>query len=195
MQNSYRLAPDFGQAALVAQSRYPFPQIKFMRLIVWKERETQIKPSTRAALAGKLVQSYSLPFMMGVFMDFYSRGPKLKPASAKALVQMLSHTHVVDEEELFTIEEILSDDFVEPLDQGNRINHAQVGDLNGNHALAIEWTDAYRNCKRISVYMESQQGDTTVQEIHFSAPFESFDLAKKYFSEVLRSLQWQECIS
>jgi len=193
MQNSYRLAPN-GQTALGAtQSRYPFPEIKFMRLIVWKEHETQPKPGPQTATAAQLLQSYCLPFMKGVFMDFYAKGSKVGPASSTALAQILSHIHVVEDQELFTIEEILSDRRLDPLDQDNRIDHAQVGDLNGQHALAIEWTDAYRNCKRISVYMGGRGDDKTVQEIQFCAPLEAFDLAKKYFSEVLRSLQWQEC--
>jgi hypothetical protein len=194
MQNSYRVAPEIGQAPWGAvQSSYPFPEIKFMRLIVWKQRENQVKPRAKAALAGQLLQSYFLPFMKGVFIDFYCRGSQLQPASARALAQILSHNHVVDEDELFTIEEILSDNWLDPLDQGNRIAHAQVGDLNGKPSLAIEWTDAYKNCKRISVYMDGDPRGTTVKEIHFSAPKEAFDLAKKYFSEVLRSLQWREC--
>lgn len=194
MHNSYRLAPAISQAALGAtQCRYPFPEIKFMRLLVWKERETQVKQGVKASSAGQLLRSYCLPFMKGVFMDFYSSAAKLQPTSSKALAQILSHTHVVEEQELFTIEEILSDRRLDPLDQDNRIDHAQVGDLNGHRALAIEWTDGYRNCKRISVYLDGREDGTMVQEIQFSAPLEAFDVAKKYFSEALRSLQWQEC--
>jgi hypothetical protein len=164
-----------------------------MRLIVWKEQENQPKPGAQTATARQLFQSYCLPFMKGVFMDFYARGSRVRPASSKALAQILSHTHVVEDQELFTIEEILSDRRLDPLNHDNRIDHAQVGDLNGHPALAIEWTDAYKNCKRISVYMGGREDDTTVQEIQFCAPLEAFDLAKKYFSEVLRSLQWKEC--
>jgi hypothetical protein len=195
MQSLIGLAPGLGQATLEAQSTYPFPGIEYMRLIVWKERESQITQPTKAASAGQLVhvKSYSLPFMAGVCMDFYSRGPRLRPASAMALAQILSHRHVVEEEELFTIEEILNDHWGDPLDQDNTIDNAQVGDLNGTQALAIEWTDVCRKCRRIAVYMDCDQDGTTVQEIHFCAPLASFDLAKKYFSEVLRSLQWQQC--
>jgi hypothetical protein len=196
MQNSYKLAPEIGQAAAGAaqtQRGCPFPEIKFMRLIVWKEIGKENKLRLNAALAAQFLQTYSLPFMPGVYMDFYSRGAKLQPASAGALRQLLSHCHVVNEQELLSIEGILRDHFVDPLDEENRIDHAQVGDLNGMPALAIEWVDAYRNCKRISVYLDGGQDGTAVHEIHFYAPLESFDLAKKYFSEVLRSLQWQEC--
>jgi hypothetical protein len=194
VQNSFRLAPDIGQAALAAVAeKYPFPEIQYMRLIVWKERETQMKGLTRTALAGRHLQSYCLPFMPGVFMDFYSRSAKLRPASVTALSKILCHTHVVEEYELFTIEEILNHHWGDALDQNNTIDQAQVGDLNGKLALAIEWMDAYKNCRRISVYIDSDQDGTAVEEIHFSAPLESFDLAKKYFSEVLRSMKWQDC--
>ena len=47
MQDSYRLATASyaGQAGYGAtQTKYPFAEIKFIRLIVWKEREMQIKP-------------------------------------------------------------------------------------------------------------------------------------------------------
>ena len=99
---------------------------------------------------------------------------------------------MVGEKELHAVEEILTDRGVAPLDPDNSIDHAQVGDLDGTPALAIEWTDTFRGCKRISVYMDCQRTGKTLQVIHFSAPLESFDMAKKYFSEVLRSLQWYD---
>jgi hypothetical protein len=196
MQNSYRLAPDLGQAVFGAtQSKFPFAGIRFMRLIVWKERAIETRQRSKSAFGAQLVQGYALSFIKGVVMDFCSRSAHLPADSARAFAQVMSFTHVVDAEELFALDGLLCDHFANPLDPENSIEHAQVGDLNGRNALAIEWTDAYRNCKRISVYFEGREDGAAVQEIHFAAPIESFDLAKKYFSEVLRSLQWQVCCS
>jgi hypothetical protein len=195
MQNSYRLASDAAQVRLAAaQTRFPFPEIKFIRLVAWKECEAPIKSGKKTALAGQVFQSYTLPSMKGVFIDFCRRGAKLQLLSAMALARVLSESHVVAASELFTIEETLCANWINPLDDGNTIDHAQVGDLSGNLTLAIEWTDIRANCKRISLYIASQQDLTVVREIHFSAPVESFHQARKYFSEVLRSVQWQECV-
>ncbi|MBS1991096.1 MAG: hypothetical protein JSS83_11290 [Cyanobacteria bacterium SZAS LIN-3] len=196
MQNSFRLAPGIGQAVFGSnQSRYPFTGIKFMRLIVWKEREIETRLRSKSAFGAQLLQGYALSFIKGVTIDFCARTAQLPRDSARAFAQVMSACHSVDDEELLALDGLLCDHFANPLDPENTIEHAQVGDLNGRNALAIEWTDVYRNCKRISVYIDGGVDGVAVQEIHFAAPLESFDLAKKYFSEVLRSLQWQTCRS
>ena len=176
--------------AVALESRFPFPEIQFLRLIVWKACQTEIKPHGRKAGLGQLFQRYSLPFMKGVSLDFYCRGPVLSPFAARALARTLSFEHVLDADELNTLEETISTQWLDPLLHDGAIEHAQVGELNGQLALAIQWDDRVRDLKHISLYFCTGGDPRAVREIHFTAPVESFELARKYLSEVLRSIQW-----
>jgi hypothetical protein len=177
-------------SAVALDSKFPFPEIQFLRMIVWKACQNEIKPHGRMAAMGQVFQRYLLPFMKGVSLDFYCRGPVLSPFAARALAQTLSAEHVLDGEELNTLEETLSTQWLDPLLHDGAIEHAQVGDLNGQLALAIQWNDRVRDLKRISLYFCTSGDARNVREIHFTAPVESFDLARKYLSEVLRTIQW-----
>jgi hypothetical protein len=187
MQTSYSASP---AQDLVLESKYPFPEIQFLRLIVWKECQSQIKPFAMKQGGGQAFNRFALPFMPGVSVDFCSRGTVLSPGTAMALQHTLSFNHVVAEDELYSVDEVVSGQWVDPLAQAEAIEHAEVGDLNGRPALAIQWTDSVRDTKHISLFLTAYGDGRKSREIHFSAPAESFDLARKYFSELLRSLQW-----
>ena len=169
---------------------WPFFEIQFARLILWEECQKHVKLMGNAANGGQIFQRYRLPFITGVTMDFCCRGTKLKPQSAIAFIQVLARPHVLDLNELLSMREVISEHWLDPLQKGNRIDHAEVGNLNGKLVLAVEWSDSRRDRKWISVFLDAYGDGKTVKEIHFSSPSSSFTLSKKYFSEVLRSLQW-----
>ncbi len=100
---------------LALQSRYPFPEIQFIRLIVWKECHTEIKPHGRNAVAGQIFQRFSLPFMPEVAVEFRTSGAVLSPRTTMAWSMTLSSEHKVDNPELDAIEEVISSQWVDPL--------------------------------------------------------------------------------
>ena len=168
----------------------PFFEVKFMRLHAFEECQKHVRLLGSSAVGNQIFQRYTLPFMSGVSMDFCCRGKKVKNKTAAAFAQLLSHTGPVSTNSLNKIAEVMADHWQDPTADTNEVVNAEVGNLNGNHTLAIEWIDFRRNLRWISVYLDGYGDGKTVREIHFCAPRAKFEMAKKHFSEVLRSIQW-----
>ena len=182
-------------SAEVLVGKPPFPEISFIRLSEWTQSRTDAGIFGGLAFDQRIFSQYQFTRAPEITLDFWYRGTPVSEASGQALLAVLYQPHVLSQDEMLQLAEILGpvSDAFRALDGYHthyRIESAEIGPLRGRSILSVRWEQQKQGRRFLTLFLDAVGDGRTVHEIHFSTPKDQFEENLSIAIDTFKSIQW-----